>query len=281
EYPAERLAYILSDSAPKLLLTQQHLQARLPVEDLTVWQLDEASHLNTVAPQPTDNPDPRQLGLHPHHLAYIIYTSGSTGLPKGVMIEHHNVVNFTYAQCQNSQLKSTDRVLQFASVSFDTAVSEIFPTLAVGATLILRPAHIRIPDATFSQFLQEQAISVADLPTAFWHQWVQEMKAGRSGFSSHLRSVTVGGEKAEHRHFVTWQSMPETRNCRWLDTYGPTETTVIATALTLDDPASYGMETLSIGHPLINTYIYILDTRGQPVPIGVTGEIYIGGAGVA
>ncbi|MDE9445560.1 amino acid adenylation domain-containing protein [Xenorhabdus bovienii] len=281
EYPAERLAYILSDSAPKLLLTQQHLQARLPVEDLTVWQLDEANHLNTVAPQPTDNPDPRQLGLYPHHLAYIIYTSGSTGLPKGVMIEHHNVVNFTYAQCQNSELKSTDRVLQFASISFDTAVSEIFPTLAVGATLILRPAHIRIPDATFSHFLQEQAISVADLPTAFWHQWIQEMKAGRSGFSSHLRSVTVGGEKAEHRHFVTWQSMPETRHCRWIDTYGPTETTVSATALALDDPASYGMETLSIGHPLINTYIYILDTRGQPVPIGVTGEIYIGGAGVA
>ncbi|MDE1482946.1 non-ribosomal peptide synthetase [Xenorhabdus bovienii] len=281
EYPAERLAYILSDSAPKLLLTQQHLQARLPVADLTVWQLDDASHLNTVAPQPTDNPDPHQLGLYPHHLAYIIYTSGSTGLPKGVMIEHHNVVNFTYSQCQTSELISTDRVLQFASVSFDTAVSEIFPTLSVGATLILRPAHIRIPDATFSQFLQEQAISVVDLPTAFWHQWVQEMKAGRSGFSSHLRSVTVGGEKAEHRHFVTWQSMPETRHCRWIDTYGPTETTVIATALTLDDPTSYVTESLSIGRPLINTHVYILDTQEQPVPIGVTGEIYIGGAGVA
>ncbi|CDH18278.1 Peptide synthetase PaxB (fragment) [Xenorhabdus bovienii str. kraussei Quebec] len=283
-YPAERLAYILSDSAPKLLLTQQHLQERLAVEDLPVWRLDDDSHLSTVAQQPTDNPDSRQLGLLPHHLAYIIYTSGSTGLPKGVMIEHRNVVNFTYAQCQVSELKSTDRVLQFASVSFDTAVSEIFPTLAVGATLILRPAHIQVPDASFSHFLQEQAITIVDLPTAFWHQWVQEMKAGRSGFSSLLRSVTVGGEKAEHRHYLTWQSMPETRHCRWIDSYGPTETTVITTALTLDTPtadASRLMETLSIGRPIANTRLYILDARGQPVPIGVTGEIYIGGAGVA
>ncbi|WP_187650879.1 non-ribosomal peptide synthetase, partial [Xenorhabdus indica] len=282
EYPNERLAHALSDSTPKLLLTQQHLHAHLPIADIPVWLLDHANHLNSVAQQSVANPDPRQLGLQAHHLAYVIYTSGSTGLPKGVMIEHHNVVNFIHTQCQISELRSTDRVLQFATIAFDTAVSEIFPTLSVGATLILRPAHIRIPDTTFSHFLQKQAISVVDLPTAFWHQWVQEMKAGRCGFSPSLRSITVGGEKAESRHLIDWQSMPETRHCRWIDTYGPTETTVITTAMTLDSGEVLdATETLSIGRPIANTRIYILNTQGQPVPLGVTGEIYIAGAGVA
>ncbi|WP_145956931.1 non-ribosomal peptide synthetase, partial [Xenorhabdus miraniensis] len=282
EYPNERLAHVLSDSTPKLLLTQQHLQANLPIADIPVWLLDNTKHLNSVAQQSVANPDPIKLGLQTHHLAYVIYTSGSTGLPKGVMIEHHNVVNFIHTQCQISKLKSTDRVLQFATIAFDTAVAEIFPTLSVGATLILRPAHIRIPDTTFSHFLQEQAISVADLPTAFWHQWVQEMKAGRCDFSSSLRSITVGGEKAESRHLIDWQSMPETQHCRWIDTYGPTETTVITTAMALDSGEILDTtETLSIGCPIANTHIYILNTQGQPVPLGVTGEIYIAGAGVA
>ncbi|NHB98736.1 non-ribosomal peptide synthetase, partial [Photorhabdus stackebrandtii] len=282
-YPSERLTHVLSDSAPKLLLTQQHLRTHLPIADIPVWLLDNVKHLNTVAQQSVANPDPAQLGLQTHHLAYVIYTSGSTGLPKGVMIEHRNVVNFTHAQCQISELKSTDRILQFATIAFDTAVSEIFPTLAVGATLILRPAHIRIPDTAFSHFLQEQAISVVDLPTAFWHQWVQEMKAGRCDISHSLRSITVGGEKAEYRHLIDWQSMPETQHCRWIDTYGPTETTVITTSLALEGGGEVldATETLSIGRPIPNTRIYILDTQGQPVPFGVTGEIYIAGAGVA
>ncbi|MBD2798492.1 AMP-binding protein, partial [Xenorhabdus sp. 18] len=93
EYPAERLAYQLADSKPALLLTQQHLQARLPIQDTPVWLLDDETHRNQVAKQPNHNPDARQMGLQPHHLAYIIYTSGSTGQPKGVMLEHRNVVN--------------------------------------------------------------------------------------------------------------------------------------------------------------------------------------------
>ncbi|MBD2807008.1 amino acid adenylation domain-containing protein, partial [Xenorhabdus sp. ZM] len=281
-YPSERLMHVLSDSAPKLLLTQQHLQTHLPMADIPVWLLDSVKHLNTVAQQSVANPDPAQLGLQAHHLAYVVYTSGSTGLPKGVMIEHCNVVNFTHAQCRISELKSTDRILQFATIAFDTAVSEIFPTLTVGATLILRLAHIRIPDTAFSHFLQEQAISVLDLPTAFWHQWVQEMKAGRCDFSPSLRSVTVGGEKAGYRHLIDWQSMPETQHCRWIDTYGPTETTVITASLALEGGKVLdATEKLSIGRPIANTRIYILDTQEKPVPLGVTGEIYIAGAGVA
>ncbi|KMJ44713.1 peptide synthetase [Xenorhabdus khoisanae] len=282
EYPAERLAYQLSDSKPALLLTQQHLQARLPIQNVPVWLLDEQQNRDSVAQQPTHNPDTNQLGLQPHHLAYIIYTSGSTGMPKGVMLEHRNVVNFIHVQRQTSEPKLGDRILQFATVAFDTSVSDIFPTLASGATLVLRPPYIRIPDTTFVDFLREQKITIMDMPTAFWHHWVQEMMAGRSGFSPYLHTIIVGGEKAEHRHLVGWLSSSETQSCRWINSYGPTETTVIATTLTIDDPHSLHVtDNIPIGRPLPNTRIYILDTLGQPVPVGVSGEIHIGGSGVA
>ncbi|CAM3390081.1 Peptide synthetase XpsB [Xenorhabdus nematophila ATCC 19061] len=282
EYPSERLAYQLSDSKPALLLTQQHLQAHLPVQDIPVLLLDDANHRNTVAQQPNHNPDAQQMGLQPYHLAYIIYTSGSTGQPKGVMLEHRNVVNFIHVQHKTSEPQLGDRILQFATVAFDTSVSDIFPTLASGATLVLRPAHIRIPDTAFVAFLREQKITIIDMPTAFWHHWVQEMMAGRSGFSPDLHTIIVGGEKAEYRHLMNWLASPETQSCRWINSYGPTETTVIATTLKLDNKDAVAFEnSIPIGYPLPNSCIYILDTHGQPVPIGTSGEIHIGGAGVA
>ncbi|PHM67787.1 Amino acid adenylation [Xenorhabdus stockiae] len=279
-YPTELLNYILSDCTPTLLLTQQHLKTRLSA-DMPIWVLDDNSHTECMAQQPTHNPDSQQLGLAPHHLAYIIYTSGSTGQPKGVMIEHHNVVNFIHVQRQINELTPTDRVLQFTSVAFDTSVSDIFATLATGATLVMCPSVLRVPDNTFARFLQQQQITVADLPTAFWHLWVQEMVAGRCGFSPSLRLVIVGGEKAELRHLMIWQTLPETQSCHWINSYGPTETTVIATVLKVDRHSAYTGETLPIGYPIANTQIYILDNHGKPVPMGVMGELYIGGSGVA
>ncbi|MBD2789901.1 AMP-binding protein, partial [Xenorhabdus sp. DI] len=117
EYPAERLAYQLADSQPVLLLTQQHLQERLPIQNIPVWLLDDENHRNQVAKQLDHNPDASQMGLQPHHLAYVIYTSGSTGQPKGVMLEHRNVVNFIHAQQQTSEPKWGDRILQFATIA--------------------------------------------------------------------------------------------------------------------------------------------------------------------
>ncbi|WP_340608444.1 amino acid adenylation domain-containing protein [Xenorhabdus bharatensis] len=281
-HPDKRRAYVLSDCAPRLLLTRQHLQEYVSNSDIPVWLLDEAEYLERVAQYPVINPEPEQLGLQSHHLAYVVYTSGSTGLPKGVMVEHRNVVNFIHAQCQISGLNAADRVLQFSTIAFDASVGEIFPTLATGATLILRPPHLQIPDAAFSHFLQEQAVSIADLPTAFWHQWGQEIKAGHSEFSPTLRSITIGGEKADRHYLSDWLSLPETEHCRLIDTYGPTETTVIATSMRLNGSIwPDATEKLSIGRPIANARIYILDKQKQPVPLGVSGEIYIGGVGVA
>ncbi|REF28155.1 amino acid adenylation domain-containing protein [Xenorhabdus cabanillasii] len=286
DHPRERLTYLLADCAPALLLTQTHLQPHLPETPVPIWCLDAAHQQATLDTYAAENPQPARLGLQPHHLAYVIYTSGSTGLPKGVMIEHRNVTSFVAAQLQVNPLTARDRVLQFTAVAFDTAVSEIFPTFAAGATLILRPAALQVPDSAFSAFLHAQKITALDVPAAFWHLWVQELAAGRCPFSPDLRTVTVGGEKAAARHLQTWQALPETQPCRWLNAYGPTETTVTATIWAAENAGQAPQlpaltAAVPIGRPLSNSKIYILDTHGQPVPVGVTGEIYVGGAGVA
>ncbi|MDX7998135.1 amino acid adenylation domain-containing protein [Xenorhabdus sp. Reich] len=286
EYPTERLTYQLSDGKPAILLTQKHLQQNLQadssIQDLPVWLLDDETYQDSVAKQPAHNPDSGQTGLQPHHLAYIIYTSGSTGHPKGVMLEHRNVVSLIHAQCQVSHPHLGDRILQFVTIAFDISVSDIFPTLASGATLVLRPSHIKVPDMTFNNLLREQKVTIINIPTAFWHHWVQEMMAGRGDFSPYLHTVIVGGDKVEHRYLMNWLSCPETQSCRWFNAYGPTEVTVTASALMIDNQHSLPItDNIAIGRPLSNTCIYILDTLGQPVPIGVNGEIYIGGMGVA
>ncbi len=282
DYPDERLIYQLSDGQPVILLTQQHLQTRLSIQDLPVWLLDDLIHQQQVAKQPVHNPDSRQIGLKPHHLAYIIYTSGSTGHPKGVMLEHHNVVSLIHAQRQVSEPRQGDRILQFVTVAFDISVSDIFPTLASGATLILRPPHIKVPDNTFVDFLREQKMTIINIPTAFWHHWVQAMIAGQSGFSPYLHTVIVGGDKVEPRYLTDWLSCSATQSCRWINAYGPTEITVTATTLRIENKQRpHITNTIPIGRPLANTRIYILDAFNQPVPVGVSGEIHIGGMGVA
>ncbi|PHM65244.1 Amino acid adenylation [Xenorhabdus stockiae] len=289
EYPVERLTYQLTDSKPVILLTQKHLQTRLPIQNIPIWLLDDETHRDDMQKQSADNPDRQQTGIQPHHLAYIIYTSGSTGKPKGVMLEHRNVVSLISAHCQISEPAPGDRVLQFVTFAFDISVSDIFPTLASGATLVLRPSYLKVPDSTFVDFIRAQKVTIINVPTAFWHHWGQEIKAGRSGFSSCIHTLIVGGDKVEPRCLIDWFSCPETADCRWFNAYGPTEITITATATMVNREMMMGsnnhispiIHSIPIGHPLSNTCVYILDTLGQPVPVGVSGEIHIGGMGVA
>lgn len=278
-YPAERLKYMLDDAAPKVLLTQDRLKRLLPETSATTLALESVS--TEVVNSADENIHPFMLGLTSGHLAYVIYTSGSTGNPKGVMVEHASVVNLIYAHVRNCALTATDRMLQFASVGFDVSVGEIFASLAVGATVVLRPQELVAPDDFFFQFLRDERITVADLPTAFWHQWAQQTQwEGFSG-DTKLRLVVVGGEKAERRYFDNWRERLPGRNCGWLNAYGPTEATVYASTLLMDARDELGPGDIPIGRPLLNTKIYILDAHRQPTPIGVAGEMYIGGAGVA
>ncbi|MCT8354741.1 AMP-binding protein, partial [Photorhabdus kayaii] len=258
-----------------------NLLEMLPELSVPVLVLDETKVQSMLATQSMHNPSAEILGLNPSHLAYVIYTSGSTGLPKGVMVEHRNVAHLIYAQLRMTGLTHSDRVLQFASFGFDASIGEIFPTFAAGALLVLRPEYLMVPDAAFIAFLQHHNITVVDLPTAFWHQWVREISLGRCLLNSSLRSVTVGGEKAEYHQLMQWLASPSTKECRWLNTYGPTETTVHVLTIAFDQDTSFTQREVPIGSPIANTQIYILDSYNQPVPIGVAGELHIGGAGVA
>ncbi|HZX27798.1 MAG TPA: amino acid adenylation domain-containing protein, partial [Telluria sp.] len=278
-YPADRLAYMVKDSAPVALLTQTALRGTAPASaGMHVLELDDPATRALLAAQPDHSPG-RVQG--PHHLAYIIYTSGSTGAPKGVMLEHRNVVNLIQGHVAMCGLTPADRVMQFASISFDNSVVEIFPCLSAGAALVLRPSHIMTPDQEFVDFLATHRITVTDLPTAFWHQWAQEIRAGRSIPGSHLRLALAGGEKSELRHLMAWFSEPRMRNTRWINTYGPTEAAVNAAVLAFDGGSTLPAHDIPIGRPVANAQLYVLDEHGAPAPIGVAGEIHIAGAGVA
>ncbi|HSI52112.1 MAG TPA: amino acid adenylation domain-containing protein, partial [Ideonella sp.] len=283
-YPVERLAYMLQDCAPVAVLThlteaaRSRLSATLHAPGRLHLDLQaDASHW---AQAPAVNPDPDATGTAGRRLAYVIYTSGSTGQPKGVMVEHASVVNLIQGHVRLCALSAEDRVLQFASVAFDASVEEIFPALAVGATVVMRPADLMAPDEAFVRFVDDMRITVAELPTAFWQQWAQNDWPERGAGHGTLRLVVVGGEKAERRHLDQWRlGMPA--GAGWLNTYGPTEATVYATAWRMDGRLPLPPGEIPIGRPAANTQVYILDGRLQPVPIGVAGEIHIGGAGVA
>ncbi|HVZ46147.1 MAG TPA: amino acid adenylation domain-containing protein [Ramlibacter sp.] len=277
-YPTERIDYMLQDAAPKVLLTSRRMQAALPETSAPRLYLDEADRF--LSGRRSDRIPPERIGLTPRHLAYVIYTSGSTGQPKGVMLEHANVTNLIHGHAALCGLTAADRVLQFASFSFDNSVAEIFPALATGAQLVLRPAHLVAPDAAFIDFLDTHGVTVTDLPTAFWHQWAQEVGEGRSRPGASVRLVLAGGEKAELRHLKDWFAGCGP-HCRWINTYGPTEATVNASVVAVDAEAARTMTEIPIGRPVANACLRVLDAHGQLLPVGAVGEIHIGGAGVA
>ncbi|MBO9883275.1 non-ribosomal peptide synthetase [Xanthomonas sp. D-109] len=276
-YPQERLATVLSDCSPKVVLTTSTVLQDQP------WLAASAAQVILAdAAQMSTWPDTNPVvpSLLPSHLAYLIYTSGSTGRPKGVMVEHRQVSNLIRAQCEICSLQQEDRILQFATYAFDSSVEEIFPALSIGATLVLRPASLVAPDQAFVALLDRHAPDLLNLPTAFWQQWCQEVVEGRLVPQRWPRMANVGGEKMERRHLAAWLSSAAGSHCDILNTYGPTETTVNATSMHFLAGSLPPDCDVPIGRPIPNASAYVLDSHGQPVPIGVAGELHIGGEGV-
>jgi aspartate racemase len=277
-YPQERLAFMLEDSQVSVLLTQQRLMKALPAHSTQVVQLD--GDWEAIAQKSETNP------INPvtaRHLVYVIYTSGSTGKPKGVLLTHQGLVNHCVAVAKHFDLQSCDRILQFSSISFDIAVEELFPSLMTGATIILRSEEMLTSCTDLLQAIEQQRLTVLNLPTAYWHQWVHALSLLNKPLPQTLRLVVVGGEKASPTTFSTWSQLGRVERIRWLNAYGPTETTVTATVYepgTVRVSEGVTLE-LPIGRPIANTQIYLLDRHLQPVPTGVPGEVYIGGAGLA
>ena len=276
-YPQERLRYMLQDCAAPILLTQTPLLERFAPRPAQVICLD--SEREALAAFAATNLKPAATA---GNAAYVIYTSGSTGLPKGVVVEHRNVVNHNLWAVDAYQLAPSDRVLQFAAVSFDVAVDEIFPTLIGGATLVLWPEDTAPSLEHFQKRIAELAVTVLSLPTAYWHEWVSYLETTQTSLPNTLRLVGVGGERACGEMLQRWQALAAGRVV-WLNGYGPTETTVTATMYRPpeDSRAAASGGDPPIGRPIANTRVYILDDAGEPAPVGVAGEMYIGGVGVA
>ncbi|MBE9211186.1 amino acid adenylation domain-containing protein [Plectonema cf. radiosum LEGE 06105] len=277
-YPPERLAYMLTDSGVSVLLTQQKLINALPESSAKVICLDTDSICRDVICNVSTE-------VKSNNLAYIIYTSGSTGKPKGVMIEHQSLVNFIEAAKIEYEISSRDRILQFASISFDVAAEEIYTFLTSGATVVLRSDEMIGSIAKFLQNCWELQLTVLDLPTAYWHQLTSELATTNQILPPSVRLVIIGGEAALPETLNLWQNYGSSKLTKpplLINAYGPTEATVETTICKLSELRSPDIkEHLPIGRPLNNVEVYILDKYLQPVPIGVPGELYIGGAGLA
>jgi len=220
------------------------------------------------------------LNIQAHNLAYVIYTSGSTGEPKGVLIEHAGLVNFTQAAVEVYHITANDHILQFASLNFDTAAEEIYPCLSCGAHLYLRPTNMLDSVTTFIDYTEQWALTVWGLPTSYWHLIVHELISGHIHLPKSLRIVIFGGERALQERVQQWLEHVGSKP-PLMDGYGPTEITVVATVchLSSKDILLPGRE-VPIGQPIANVQTYVLDQHGHQVPIGVPGELHVGGAGV-
>jgi amino acid adenylation domain-containing protein len=268
-YPVERLAFMLEDAHLSALLTTSAFSHK------DVWATGEERRL--ICLDKEQEHFARQSGENvaiqvlPDNLAYVIYTSGSTGRPKGVQITHRGLHNLIIWHEQAFALTSQDRTSQVASVSFDASGWELWPTLAVGATICLVEDDVRNAPLEICMWLAEQHITCGFLPTPLAESVLDE--AWPTGIA--LRTLLTGGDML---HRAPDHALPFTL----VNNYGPTEGTVVSTSgkviFTQGDTIT---GTPTIGRPIANTQVYVLDAEMQPVPIGVRGELYIGGEGLA
>ena len=269
EYPAERTAWVLEDSGAAVVLTHAAARARLPrtgVPALDVAEIDPAlADAWAPAAVPADA------------LAYVIYTSGSTGRPKGVGVSHRSLVAHNRAIVGLFGLTEADRAAQVASIGFDISVEEIFPTWAAGAAVVFRPAEVDALGAGFLRWIEEEKVSILNIPTAFWEAWTLEMDASGARVPASVRLVVTGGETAKPSTLALWRRVAGD-GVRWINSYGPTEATVTATTWELDGDAD---GEIPIGAPLEGWTAQVLDEALRPVSPGDPGELCLGGVTVA
>jgi amino acid adenylation domain-containing protein len=262
DFPNERLGYMLCHAEISILLTRESLIENLPEHNARVVCMD------SNAPEFTDQTDenPHSDGS-PDELAYVIYTSGSTGKPKGVQVQHRAVVNFLTSMRETPGITATDRLLAVTTLSFDIAVLELFLPLTVGGALVIANRDIVSDGARLLETLQSEAITVMQATPATWQLMID------SGWSASTPIKVLCGGEAMLPDLAT--ELQKRSDSVW-NLYGPTETTIWSTCTKVDKTEG----PVLIGAPIANTQVYVLDRHMQPVPVGVAGELYIGGVGV-
>jgi amino acid adenylation domain-containing protein len=276
-YPKERLAFMLEDAEVPVLLTQESLLAGLPEHNAKVVCLD--SDREAIAQQSPENPICLTM---PENLAYVIYTSGSTGRPKGVLISHGSTAEHCINVQRHYELNSSDNVLQFASLSFDVSLEQILPTLIVGARLVMMSTDVW-HSTELCQKISEFKLTVLNVPTGYWQELARQ-GADLLELVPNIqpRVFIVGGDTMLPEFLDLWQRTPMS-SIRLINAYGPTETTITATAFDVTPRLCEhsALQRIPIGRPLANREVYILDKYGNPAPVGIPGELYIGGACLA
>ena len=269
EYPAARLDYMLADAAPALVLTTDDLRGRLPAS-APALALDapgiRAELARATAHAPTDGE--RTGPLRPGHLAYVIFTSGSAGTPKGVMIPHRALTNFLLSMRSQPGLTEHDILLAVTTLSFDIAGLELFLPLVVGARVELASREIATDGARLAETLRATGATAMQATPASWRMLLQ------SGWKVDPSLKILCGGEALPRDLA--EKLSERSGAVW-NLYGPTETTIWSTLKKIEP----GEDPVPIGGPILNTQLYVLDAWLEPVPIGVPGELYIAGTGLA
>ena len=267
DYPESRLSFMLADARPALVLTTRALARRLPraTRTLHVDADDETAAAAAFGDHDLSDAE-RGAPSHPDRAAYVIYTSGSSGTPKGVVVAHRGLGNLARAQIERFGVRADSRVLQFASLNFDASVSEIAMALCAGAALVLAPPERMLPGPELASLVARERVDVLTLPPS-------ALALVPSSAFDGLRTLVVAGEACPREVVERWAG-----RTRLIDAYGPTEVTVCAT---MSEPLTALDTAPPIGRPIDGVQTYVLDARLEPVPIGVSGELYIAGAGLA
>jgi tyrocidine synthetase III len=262
-YPTARKQFIINDTAITTLITQTDYIFDLDYFSGNVFAIDVQLDSLETSLQSCD------AVIDPAHLAYVIYTSGSTGQPKGVMIQHAAIVNTIYAQQDIFDVKPGERNLQFASVSFDASVSEIFVALASGGSLYIVDEDTKKNPAAFEQYIAENKIDIATIPPAFLSLLnIDNIRA--------LKKLVTAGEAA-----ILDKVSAFVEQGRYFNAYGPTESSICATTYPVAAGSIIPNVNVPIGQPIPNAEVYIIDAHGSLAPVGVAGELCIGGPGLA
>lgn len=272
---SERLRFIVGDADPVAIVSTSALLRDLPAPECPVLALD--AQCDAIDTQSEADLPRIDTASHDAGIAWLIYTSGSTGAPKGVMIEHRNLINHAMWAQREFPIAADDRALQFATISFDASIEEILPTLFAGACIVVRSQAVPSAQELLEQIVA-QGVTILNLPTAYWHAFVEAL-AGERIRTGALRLIIVGGERVSLESLLRWRSIASS-DIAWLNTYGPTEAAISSTCYRAPRELD-GLSDIPIGRPIDNAAILLLDREGRPVPAGVVGELFIGGAGVA